>query len=287
METHVLTLLFMLVHFLLSCRFLIYSSLIFSLMGCTPILQYSIISSNGATKFLCIHSPSKRWIGFSLETICSLSLARMKDINLSNVTAEGEKCVSDWRGKKLRINFTWNCRASEQERVVSNWGNFSEEKKTFIMSNKTFSFMHKFFVNNFSIHFELPTLQFWRCRSNDSHLYLHLLARFNWFELKNSKGKFCLFTKVVRAKVTHIWETRGWWWWIWDEENCCAIWEKIICATFEEKVSFIMRIQFYSFSLQKLFLPIYSSRCHVVILQQKPKDIKIFLWGGKVFCIYS
>lgn len=160
METHVLTLLFMLVHFLLSCRFLIYSSLIFSLMGCTPILQYSIISSNGATKFLCIHSPSKRWIGFSLETICSLSLARMKDINLSNVTAEGEKCVSDWRGKKLRINFTWNCRASEQERVVSNWGNFSEEKKTFIMSNKTFSFMHKFFVNNFSIHFELPTLQF-------------------------------------------------------------------------------------------------------------------------------
>lgn len=57
METHVLTLLFMLVHFLLSCcRFLIYSSLIFflSLMGGsvwlnTYIAQFSelVISSNG------------------------------------------------------------------------------------------------------------------------------------------------------------------------------------------------------------------------------------------------
>lgn len=55
-ETHVLTLLFMLAHFLLSCRFLIYSSLIFFLF---LLLLYAV---EHILHFLWIHSCNKfKW----------------------------------------------------------------------------------------------------------------------------------------------------------------------------------------------------------------------------------
>lgn len=142
----------------------------------------------------------------------------MKDINLSKVTAEGKKNLLFRleKRKKLRINFTWNCRASEwaNERVVSNWGNFSE-KKTFIMSNKTFSFMHKFRQQFFNS-FQTPT-----AFSVEWLASLPSLARsIQLIWVKNSKGKFCLFTKVVRAKVTYMVD---------DDDDEYMRWRKLLC----------------------------------------------------------
>lgn len=275
METHVLTLLFMLFHFLLSCRFLIYSSLIFSLMGCTPILRReqkhilqfseSVISSNGATKFFCVCSPlDKGELNFHLELFSlKVTLSQMKDINLSNVKVK--KCLLQIEGKKIANQYYLEL---SSERVVSNWENFSG-KKTFIMSNKTFSFMHKFrqqFFNSFRL------------------TSLPLLARsFQLIWVKNSKGKLCLFTKVVRAKVTYMLD--------YDDEyemkKIVVQFEGIICVThLKRKFRLSWELNFIHFLSKIKTFPSIFIAAMLWFCSKNQKTLK-YLWGGKVFCISS
>lgn len=121
-----------------------------------------IISSNGATKFYMhtthVERERKKEVKWSekvekVKYIKLLFSSYLFSLSLSNEGYKFIKCdlwkMSSWNQFYLKS-------LHSSVRVVSNWEEFFYgEKKTFIMSNKTFSFMHKFrqqFFNSFPAH---------------------------------------------------------------------------------------------------------------------------------------